>query len=217
MFPLFPFPNRGVCSTKPYANFDDGANPGTTAVLSNLTKSLGGGNAGFAGAESRPRGVSSLVESLDAELTSGRTTPRGYRRTACKSLVAGIGAHAGPDGFRQYESNADVLKARAKESEATLEAVIAKGFKSMGDPARVNKSFSGSFAGAINGLNRFSPQNLAMSAMAQNWSKQISKAIGKSFSLASPLSSGFVPFDLMPFVRTIYPVYTPSQYARATA
>jgi hypothetical protein len=87
--------------------------------------------------------------------------------------------------------------------------VIKSGFKGLINPDRIMKSFSAPLAGAITGLNRLSPQNLALQQMTRQWSKQISTAIGKSFSLASPLASGFVPFDLMPFVRTIYPVYTP--------
>jgi len=108
-----------------------------------------------------------------------------------------------------YDADREVMKRRSKEAEATLEAVIKGGFKGLTNPDRIMKAFSAPLAGAITGLNRLSPQNLALQQMTRQWSKQIGEAIGKSFSLASPLASGFVPFDLMPFVRTIYPVYTP--------
>ena len=179
-------------------------------MFSNLTKSLGEGRDGAFGSERHPSsGVSQLVDSVSSGLESGSITAKSYRRNACKSLTAGIGSTRGPDGFVTPSTDADYLRQRARESEAVLDAVISRGKKNVTQPDRVTKSFSPQLAGAINGLNRLSPQNMAMAQMAANWSKQISKAIGKSFSLASPLTSGFVPFDLMPFVRTIYPVYTP--------
>ena len=88
----------------------------------------------------------------------------------------------------------------------TLKAVTRKG---LGNPAKATKGFSQPLRAALNALNMFSPQAVAGSLNAAQWSKEIGGAIGKSFSLSSPLSSGFVPFDLVPFVRTIYPVYTP--------
>lgn len=52
---------------------------------------------------------------------------------------------------------------------------------------------------------------LSMDSMYQMRSAiaEMEKFTGKSFTLTSPLSSGFVPFDLLPLVRLIYPVYTP--------
>lgn len=178
--------------------------------MRNLTKSLGNGESGVFGAEARPRGLGSLAESVDADLASGRHTPASYRRAACKSLVAGFASHRDREsGFRVLDDDRAILKARSKEAEAVLDAVVARGIKSLSNPRLVEKSFSPAFAGAVNGLNRLSPQAMVLQQMGRAWSKEISKAVGKSFSLTSPLSSGFVPFDLMPFVRTIYPVYTP--------
>ncbi len=89
---------------------------------------------------------------------------------------------------------------------STLREVISKGINK---PGKVMKGFSPQFGSALRMMNRLSPQAISMTQISQMWSRQLSEAIGKSFALASPLTSGFVPFDLMPFVRTIYPVYSP--------
>ena len=91
-------------------------------------------------------------------------------------------------------------------AEATLAQVVHKGLTK---PDKVLKGFTSPFASAIQLMNRNSPQSVGLGITAQQWSKELSRAIGKNFSLSSPLASGFVPFDLLPFVRTIYPVYTP--------
>ena len=192
-----------------YSNFDTEANPPASQTFGDFTKALGGGAPGVYGGEGRPRSVSALADNISAELGSGRYTPKSYRRSACKSLASGFGARRGEYGFVQTGVDDDLVRMRGREAEAVLDEVIRRGKLNVTRPDRVAKSFSGPLAGAINGLNRLSPQNMAMGQMAAQWGKQISKAIGKSFSLASPLTSGFVPFDLMPFVRTIYPVYTP--------
>lgn len=198
-------------SSTVYANYDVSSNPTTSQIAGSLTAALGGGRAGAFGGEFRPRAASAMVDQIQGELNSGRYTPKSYRRAACKAMTAGFGARRDESGWRTYDEDPHnpVLKMRGKESEAVLEAVIRNGFKGLTDPGRVSKSFSPAFAGAINGLNTMSPQALAMGQYTASLSKQIGKAIGKSFSLAAPLTSGFVPFDLMPFVRTIYPVYTP--------
>ena len=196
-------------------NYDTNANPGPSQVFGDLRASLGERN-GAAGGESIPRNVvpgqsrpGSFASMAQDELGSGRTTTKTYRRGVCKNFVSGLGGTKDQLGFHMDNTDAEFLGRRAKESEAVLEAVIAKGMAGMVNPKWVSKSFSGPLAGTINGLNRFAPQSMALQQTAAIWSKQLSKGFGKSFALASPLTSGFVPFDLMPFVRTIYPVYTP--------
>jgi hypothetical protein len=92
---------------------------------------------------------------------------------------------------------------------ATLDKVINKG---LNRPDKVYKSLSqnGSPIGSsLRMLNQSSGQGIAMAQFMSALQGQLKGQLRKNFSLASPLSSGFVPFDLMPFVRTIYPVYTP--------
>lgn len=111
-----------------------------------------------------------------------------------------------PLAVRQETTDRREIERMSDYATETLKAVTKKGLT---NPGKVTKGFSGPLSAAINALNMFSPQAVAGNLNANMWSKEIGQAIGKSFSLSSPLSSGFVPFDLIPFVRTIYPVYTP--------
>jgi len=136
-----------------------------------------------------------------------------FRAAQMPALVKGYGMHlpgtATLGGIPKVQAElADHAKQESLEAfaQATLREVIHKG---LNKPNKVIKSFNPQFGSALSMMNRMSPQSISMGNMASLWGKQISKAIGKSFALASPLASGFVPFDLMPFVRTIYPVYTP--------
>ena len=118
----------------------------------------------------------------------------------------GVGTPGGVPTFQGELRDAATLERLEAFAEATLGEVIAKGLTR---PKKVMKGFTPQFGNALRMMNASSPQAVSMGQTAQMWSKQISSALGKSFSLASPLTSGFVPFDLIPFVRTIYPVYTP--------
>lgn len=130
------------------------------------------------------------------------------------ALVKGYGMHTpgnvhdiplGGAPVRQTELRDHATQERLEAyASATLRQVINKGLTK---PEKVYKSFSPGLGQGLRAAARAS--NMGFSNMAGAWSKQLSAALGKNFSLASPLSSGFVPFDLMPFVRTIYPVYTP--------
>ena len=114
-----------------------------------------------------------------------------------------LGAQPVIQGELRDQAKLDELEAFA---EATLKGVIHKGLTK---PGSVYKSFTPELGNAMRTLNMFSPQAMSMQTLGSQWSKQIGAAIGKNFSLSSPLASSFVPFDLVPFVRTIYPVYTP--------
>jgi hypothetical protein len=93
---------------------------------------------------------------------------------------------------------ADKLEAYAS---ATLDSVLDKSFY---HPDKVLKGFNSMLGKPLEFMSRFSPAGLAQSMLRGNGKGRATKTI----SLTSPLSTGFVPFDLVPFVRTIYPVYT---------
>lgn len=82
---------------------------------------------------------------------------------------------------------------------ATLDAVIDKGLRRSD---RVLKGFSPMLGQPLEFMTRFSPGGMAQAMIQQTGRGR------KAISLTSPLASGFVPYDLIPFVRTIYPVYT---------
>ena len=149
-------------------------------------------------------GIREAVES--GRYGKGKKGARSFRSALMPSMVKGIGLMEAGQQFRQPLEDAREIERMSDASSAVLKAVTKKGLT---DPRGTTKGFSGPLRAAVNALNAFSPQAVAGSLMANSWAKTIGEQIGKSFSLASPLSSGFVPFDLVPFVRTIFPVYTP--------
>jgi hypothetical protein len=58
------------------------------------------------------------------------------------------------------------------------------------------------------------PQNQAYNQLAQAIT-QLGADLGKTVALGAPLATGLVPYDLTSPSRLIYPVYSPSQTARA--
>lgn len=78
--------------------------------------------------------------------------------------------------------------------------------------ASVQKSHSDPMS-VIKGLNPASPFRAPLEFMLENSQSyqmaQWAKTIDKSFQLASPLSSGLLPYDLSAPTMLIYPVYTP--------
>ena len=138
----------------------------------------------------------------------GKKGAKSFRNALMPALVKGYGLMqpGEPGTIRQETRDSRAIDQMSEYAVATLKSVVKEGRK---NPGAVTKGFYGPFGRAIDGLNMFSPQAVSAANQAKIWGGQIQDAIGKSFSLASPLSSGFVPFDLVPFVRTIYPVYTP--------
>lgn len=155
----------------------------------------------------RLNGIRQAVES--GRFGSGKKGARNFRDSLMPAMVKGAGLME-PVGsslaLRQETTDRRSIDRMSDFAIETLKAVTRKG---LGNPQKATKGFSGPLRSAIDALNMFSPQAVAGNLNAAQWSKEIGGAIGKSFSLSSPLSSGFVPFDLIPFVRTIYPVYTP--------
>ena len=162
-----------------------------------------------------PKGASrarlnSIRESVESgRYGEGKKGAKNFRHALLPAMVKGAGLMdpvGTPFGVRQETSDRRSIERMSDYAAETLKAVTKRGLY---NPAKATKGLSGPLGAAITALNMFSPQAVAGSLQATQWSKEIGGAIGKSFSLSSPLSSGFVPFDLVPFVRTIYPVYTP--------
>ena len=138
------------------------------------------------------------------------------RHHALKQMVGGYGTHrigtpwdfdptqrGGGSRVQDPMRNAldpAMLSQLTDFASATLDQVVRKGLTK---PDKVCKGLNPMLGGPLSFMNRFSPQG-----MASNLAKQAAGMSRKTISLASPLSSGFVPFDLIPFIRTIYPVYT---------
>jgi hypothetical protein len=151
--------------------------------------------------------IRSQVES--GRFGTGKKGAKNFRNSFMPAMVKGAGLMdpiGTPLAVRQETSDRRVIEHMSDYAAETLRAVTKRGLYK---PDKAIKSFSGPLGAALNALNMFSPQAVASQLQANQWSKDIGAAFGKSFSLSSPLSSGFVPFDLIPFVRTIYPVYTP--------
>ncbi len=155
----------------------------------------------------RLNGIRASVES--GRFGTGKKGARNFRDTLLPAMVKGAGLQepvGTPLAVRSETTDRRAIDRMSDYAIETLKAVTRRGIS---NPAKATKGFSGPLRAAVNALNMFSPQAVAGQLNAAQWSKDIGGAIGKSFSLSSPLSSGFVPFDLVPFVRTIYPVYTP--------
>jgi hypothetical protein len=152
---------------------------------------------------------------------SGKKGARSFRSSVMPDLLKGYGQHLPGNGididevgrlgpkFQQPLSDILVQERLESFASATLDKVINKGLTR---PDKVYKALSqnGSPIGqSLRMLNQSSGQGIAMAQFMNALQGQLRGQLKKNFSLASPLASGFVPFDLMPFVRTIYPVYTP--------
>lgn len=120
------------------------------------------------------------------------------------TLVKGAG-YARPGGNRPLDDDDEVFR-RSMRAETAFRKAIKQGIES---PDQVIKSLSPEFAGQFGGFMSMSPQNQAMSTLVGQLNTQLSDALGKSITLTSPLSSGFVPFDLVAPSSLIYPVYSP--------
>lgn len=83
---------------------------------------------------------------------------------------------------------------KSMKAEDAFRAAIRKGIN---EPESVVKGLSPEFAGQFAGFMSASPQNQGMQALVGQLNKVLSAELGKSITLSSPLSSGFVPFDLV--------------------
>jgi hypothetical protein len=120
------------------------------------------------------------------------------------TLVKGAG-YCRPGGNRPLDDDDQIFR-RSMKAEISFRGAIKDGIE---NPGEVIKNLSPEFAGQFGAFMAASPQNQAVQSLVGQLNTQLSDALGKSITLTSPLSSGFVPFDLVAPSSLIYPVYSP--------
>ena len=131
------------------------------------------------------------------------TKAKDYLASSLRGAVKGFGMLGAGEVTELSDKKA---KPRANASLEMLRKITNKG---LSDPMKVVqnlrcKEFGSQVAGALQ-MDPMFQMRQALNEMQGTYSQ----FTGKSFTTTSPLSSGFVPFDLLPLVRMIYPVYTP--------
>lgn len=120
------------------------------------------------------------------------------------SMVKGIG-FKNVGGVKALDDDDPTIFTRVEAATRALHASVKKSYK---DPAAVRKSMSPEFANQFGLFLQGGPQNQfmqqAFNAIAQTFAE-----LGKNITLTSPLSTGFVPFDLLAPSRLLYPFYAP--------
>ena len=108
------------------------------------------------------------------------------------TLVKGAG-YAKPGGNRPLDDDDEIFR-RSMRAETSFRRAIKNGIES---PGEVIKGLSPEFAGQFGAFMAASPTNVAMQSLTSQLSRELTDALGKSVTLSSPLSTGFVPFDLV--------------------
>ena len=109
----------------------------------------------------------------------------------------------------------ELVKGKAIGSDGDAQAVAAERLyrnsvkQGFAAPDQVVKGLSPQFQSALGMAIQNNPSNVAMRQFVEQLQTQLSAELGKNISLASPLASGLVPFDLVAPTRLIYPVYSP--------
>lgn len=121
------------------------------------------------------------------------------------NLVKGAG-FAQPGGNKPLEDHAEIFS-RSFEAEKAIRKSTKQG---LAKPGEVTKGLNPAFASQFGlFLAQGAPgYGSGMQALTQQL-QQAFADLGKNVTLTSPLSSGFVPFDLVSPSRLIYPVYSP--------
>jgi hypothetical protein len=120
------------------------------------------------------------------------------------TLVKGAG-YCRPGGNRPLDDDDQIFR-RSMKAEMAFRKAIKNGIE---QPDKVIKSLSPEFSGQFGAFMAASPQNTAMQALVGQLNSQLTDLLGKSITLTSPLTSGFVPYDLVAPSSLIYPVYSP--------
>lgn len=120
------------------------------------------------------------------------------------TLVKGAG-YCRPGGNRPLDDDDQVFR-RSMKAEVAFRSAIKQGIE---NPGQVLKGMSPEFAGQFGAFMAAAPANQAMNQLVTQLNSQLSDQLGKSITLTSPLSTGFVPFDLVAPSSLIYPVYSP--------
>lgn len=120
------------------------------------------------------------------------------------ALVKGAG-YCRPGGNRPLDDDDQIFR-RSMKAETSFRKAIKNGIE---NPGEVIKNLSPEFAGQFGAFMSAAPQNQAMQGLVGQLNSQLTDLLGKSVTLTSPLTSGFVPFDLVAPSSLIYPVYSP--------
>jgi hypothetical protein len=119
------------------------------------------------------------------------------------ALVKGAG-FAKIGGNEPLQDDGEIFK-RSFEAERSLRASVKKSYT---DPNAVRKSLNPAFTSQF-GMFLTEGANPGYGNLINELNSVLSAELGKNISLGSPLTSGFVPFDLLAPSRLIYPVYSP--------
>jgi len=119
------------------------------------------------------------------------------------NLVKGAG-FAKVGGNAPLTDDSEIFK-RSYEAERALRTSVKN---SIANPDAVRKSINPAFQSQF-GLFATEGSNPAYGALVGELNSVLSAELGKNITLSSPLTSGFVPFDLVAPSRLIYPVYSP--------
>lgn len=120
------------------------------------------------------------------------------------ALVKGAG-FAKVGGNKPLDDDGEIFK-RSFEAERSLRASVKN---SIANPDSVRKSINPAFSSQFGLFMSNAGGNSGYNGLVNEISNVLSAELGKNISLTSPLSSGFVPFDLVAPSRLIYPVYSP--------
>jgi hypothetical protein len=107
------------------------------------------------------------------------------------TLVKGAG-FAKVGGNMPLTDDADIFR-RSMRAEREFRAAIKKGIE---QPGEVVKGMSPEFGAQFGAFMTASPQAQAIQQLTAQLNGVLSAELGKSITLTSPLSTGFVPFDL---------------------
>lgn len=122
----------------------------------------------------------------------------GYTNTAKPSAF-------GEPGNTPTNDPAEVFKLSMRANKAFMGAV----HDGQHDPGKVLKSLSPEFSARFGAFMASHPSSMMLSNLVASLEQQLSTQLGKSFTLTSPLATGFVPYNLAKPSRLIYPVFTP--------
>lgn len=123
-------------------------------------------------------------------------------------LVKGAG-FARPGGNKPLDDQSEILN-RAFEANKAIRASVTKSHTNpQAVAAGLNPAFTSQFGAFASAMGAPGFGTNPMQQMADQVSNILSDALGKNVTLSSPLSSGFVPYDLVNPSRLIYPVYSP--------
>lgn len=123
-------------------------------------------------------------------------------------LVKGAG-FARPGGNKPLDDQSEILN-RAFEANKAIRAAVTKSHTNpQSVAAGLNPAFTSQFGAFTAAMGAPGFGTNPMQQMADQVSTILSESLGKNVTLSSPLSSGFVPYDLVNPSRLIYPVYSP--------